>query len=65
MLLYRDMIFFTFNEEKKNILLELIPPCLEEKELSFDYDLYDYGHVIRLKVIGSYVDRLDEKFAAT
>jgi hypothetical protein len=63
-LLYRDMIFFTFNEEKKNTLLELIPPCLEEKNLVFDFDRYEYGKVIRLLVIDNYEGRLDEKFAA-
>ena len=64
-LLYRDILLYTFNEEKKDKLLELIPPCLIENNLVFDYDLYDYGKVIRLQVIGNYEDRLDEQFTAT
>ena len=73
-LIYRDMVFFTFNEEKKNTLLELIPPCLKEKEIHYDYDFYEQGNdydeqgkVIRLHTMtmGSYINRLDEKFAAT
>jgi hypothetical protein len=73
-MIYRDMVFFTFNEEKTNRLLELIPPCLIEKELYFDYDrMHDGKYVIRLHTMGitqglatgSYTNKLNEKFTAT
>lgn len=63
-MIYRDIVFFTFNEEKKDKLLELIPPCLLENNLVFDYDCYEQGKLIRLHSIETYEGRLNEKFIA-
>ena len=63
-LLCRDILLYTFNEEKKDKLLELIPPCLLENNLVFDYDCYEQGKLIRLHSIETYEGRLNEKFIA-
>ena len=71
-LLCRDILLYTFNEEKKDKLIELISARLLENNLVFDYDFYDQGNdydeqgkVIRLHSIKTYEGRLNEKFAAT
>jgi hypothetical protein len=63
-LLCRDILFYTFTEEKKDTLIELISARLIENNLVFDYDYYEQGKLIRLHSIETYEDRLNEKFIA-
>jgi hypothetical protein len=62
-LLYRDILFYTFNKEKKDELFETIHSFLLTSNLVFDINDYYYGKVIKLKCIGNYDDRLEEVIA--
>lgn len=62
-MLYRDLIFYTFNKEKKNKILEMIHHFLIENNMEFYIDTYHSDTVIELKRQKNYNDLLDDFIA--
>ena len=59
---YRDILFYTFNKDKKDIISELIHGFLLENNMTFNIDTYHSGTIINLKHQDTYEDLLDNQF---
>lgn len=69
-LLYRDIMFYTFNEEKKKEIFEIMHSFLLKSNLVFDVvfivgpdDYETTVDVLRLQNVESYKDQLDESLS--
>lgn len=64
-LVYRDILFYTFNKEKKHEVFEIIHSFLLSSKLVFSVNIdyvYTNDTILKLHNIGSYNDRLNEAF---
>lgn len=65
-LVYRDIVFYTFNEQKKYEVFEIMHSFLESSKLAFIVEIY-YAHtndkIIRLQHVNIYEEQLNESLS--